>query len=245
MSRPGKVWLVGAGPGDPELLTLKAHGLLTTAAVLAYDELVSPAILALAPPSAERIPVGRRAKGCRYHDARIHPVVVERALEGKDVVRLKGGDPLVFGRGGEEIAELAERGIPFAVVPGITAAVGAAASIGVPLTHREHASMVTLATAHAAHAANANDDGADAAELDVPAHGTLAFYMGLARLGPTCAALIERGRSPRTPAVVVSHATLPSERVVRGTLADVAALVEAAGIEAPAILLVGEAVGVY
>jgi uroporphyrin-III C-methyltransferase len=234
MSSPGKVWLVGAGPGDPELLTLKAHALLTTAKVLAFDELVSPTILALAPATAERIPVGRRAKGCRYHDARIHPIVVERALEGKDVVRLKGGDPLVFGRGGEEIAELAERGIPFAVVPGITAAVGAAASIGAALTHRESASMVTLATAHAAYTTP------DAAALDVPAHGTLAFYMGLARLAPTCAALVERGRSPETPAVVVSHATLPSERVVRGTLADIAALVEAAALEAPAILLVGE-----
>jgi uroporphyrin-III C-methyltransferase/precorrin-2 dehydrogenase/sirohydrochlorin ferrochelatase len=234
MSSPGKVWLVGAGPGDPELLTLKAHALLTSAKVLAFDELVSPTILALAPASAERIPVGRRAKGCRHHEARIHPIVVERALQGKDVVRLKGGDPLVFGRGGEEIEELAERGIPFAVVPGITAAVGAAASIGVPLTHREFASMVTLATAHAAQASP------DAAALDVPAHGTLAFYMGLARLAPTCAALVEQGRPPETPAVVVSQATLPSERVVRGTLASIAALVEAASIEAPAILLVGE-----
>jgi uroporphyrin-III C-methyltransferase len=229
----GKVWLVGAGPGDPELLTLKAHALLRGAAVVAYDELVPAEILAIAPASAERIPVGRRAKGCRHHEGRIHPLVLERALEGKDVVRLKGGDPLVFGRGGEEANELAAHGIPYAIVPGITAALGAAASIRVPLTHREYASMVTFATAHAAH---------EGEPIDLPLHGTLVLYMGLGRLEPTCAALIERGRSPETPAVVVSRATLPGERVVQGTLADVFARAQEAGIEAPALLIVGEVV---
>ena len=238
---PGKVWLVGAGPGDPELLTLRAHTLLTTAAVLAFDELVPSAILSLAPDGAERIPVGRRAKGCRHHEARIHPLVVERALQGKDVVRLKGGDPLVFGRGGEEAAELAAQGIPFAIVPGITAALGAAASVGIPLTHREHASMVTFATAHAAGSEDGLTPLHDRA-LDVPPHGTLVFYMGLARLEPTCATLIERGRPAGTPAAVISQATLPGERVVFGTLADIAARARDAAIEAPAILIVGEVV---
>src|SRR5439155_2050946 len=116
----GKVWLVGAGPGDPELLTVRAHRLLRECRVLAYDELVSPAILAIVPASAEHIPVGRRANGCKHHDDKIHRLVIERALSGHDVVRLKGGDPMVFGRGGEEAEELAAHGIPFAIVPGIS-----------------------------------------------------------------------------------------------------------------------------
>jgi uroporphyrin-III C-methyltransferase len=233
----GKVWLVGAGPGDPELLTLKAHSLITRAEVLAYDELVSPVILAMAPANAERIPVGRRAKGCRHHEGRIHPAVVERALMGKDVVRLKGGDPLVFGRGGEEAAELTAHGIPYAIVPGITAALGAAASAAIPLTHRELASMVTFATAHAADGASEDDHA-----LDVPAGGTLVFYMGLGRLEPTCSALVARGRPGSTPAAVVSQATLPGERVVLGSLADIAARVREASLEAPAVLIVGDVV---
>jgi siroheme synthase len=129
--------LVGAGPGDPDLLTVRAHRLLSSADVLAYDELVSPEILAIAPASAERIAVGRRAQGCRHHEARIHPAVIERALSGRDVVRLKGGDPFVFGRGGEEAEELAAARVPFEVVPGISAALGAAASTHIPLTHRD------------------------------------------------------------------------------------------------------------
>src|SRR5690349_2886094 len=128
MSVKGKVWLVGAGPGAPDLLTLRAHRLLTTAKVLAFDELVSEAVLGLVPADAERIRVGRRANGSRYHEGRIHPLVIARALEGHEVVRLKGGDPFVFGRGGEEAEELAAAGVGFEVVPGISAALGAAAS---------------------------------------------------------------------------------------------------------------------
>jgi uroporphyrin-III C-methyltransferase len=231
----GKVWLVGAGPGNPELLTVKAHRLVSQAAVLAYDELVSPEILALAPARAERIPVGRRAAGCRHHEARIHPMVVVRAIEGHDVVRLKGGDPMVFGRGGEEAEELAAARVPFEVVPGISAALGAAASTGIPLTHRDVASSVTLATAHAA---------TGEVNLDVAAHGsgTVVFYMGLGRLEATCASLVAAGRASDTPAAVVSRATLSDQRVVVGTLADIAARVRAAALEAPALLLVGKVV---
>jgi uroporphyrin-III C-methyltransferase len=235
--RRGKVWLVGAGPGDPELLTVRAHRLVAQARVLAFDELVSPAVLALAPPDAERIPVGRRAGGCRHHEARIHPLVVVRALEGHDVVRLKGGDPFVFGRGGEEAEELVAARVPFEVVPGISAALGAAASTGIPLTHRDHASSVTLATAHAA-----RGDGAPAIDANVPRDGTVVFYMGLGRLEATCAELVAGGRSPRTPAAVIAHATLPDERVVVGTLEDLAARVAEARLEAPALLVVGDVV---
>src|SRR5580658_2054902 len=170
----GKVWLVGAGPGDPDLLTVRAHRLVTGAGVIAHDELVPEAILALAPRGAELIAVGRRAGGCRHHEARIHPLIVVRAVEGKDVVRLKGGDPFVFGRGGEEAEELAAARVPFEVVPGISAALGAAALANIPLTHRECSASVTLVTAHAA-------GGDPDIVATVPPSGTLVFYMGLAR----------------------------------------------------------------
>jgi uroporphyrin-III C-methyltransferase len=231
----GKVWLVGAGPGDPDLLTVKAHRLVSQADVLAYDELVSPEVLALAPEAAERIPVGRRAQGCRHHEARIHPLVVVRALEGREVVRVKGGDPMVFGRGGEEAEELAAARVPFELVPGISAALGAAASTGIPLTHRDVASSVTFATAHAA---------TGEVDLDLATHGsgTIVFYMGLGRMEVTCASLIAGGRRSDTPAAVVSRATRPDQRVVVGTIADIAARARAQAVEAPALLLVGEVV---
>lgn len=235
--RRGKVWLVGAGPGDPELLTVRAHRLISAADVLAYDELVSPEVLAIAPESAERIPVGRRAAGCRHHEARIHPLVVVRALEGREVVRLKGGDPFVFGRGGEEAEELAAARVPFEVVPGISAALGAAASTHIPLTYREASASVTFATAHAA-----RGDGSVDLARSVPAEGTVVFYMGLGRLEPTCAALVAAGRATSTPAAVVSHATRPTQRSVTGTLADIAARAREAALEAPALFIVGEVV---
>jgi uroporphyrinogen III methyltransferase/synthase len=242
--RRGKVWLVGAGPGDPELLTVRAHRLLVSASVIAYDELVPAGVLALASPDAELIPVGRRARGCRHHEARIHPLVVERALEGKDVVRLKGGDPFVFGRGGEEAEELAAARVPFEVVPGISAALGAAAAAALPLTHRECAASVTLVTAHAAHSGAGHEAGEGELDLlaNVPREGPLVFYMGLGRLEETCAALVAGGRSPQTPAAVMSKATLPDSRLVVGTLETVAALAREAALEAPALLVVGEVV---
>jgi uroporphyrin-III C-methyltransferase/precorrin-2 dehydrogenase/sirohydrochlorin ferrochelatase len=237
IGRRGKVWLVGAGPGDPDLLTVRAARLIAQAQVLAYDELVSPEILALAPADAELIAVGRRANGCRHHEARIHPLVVVRALEGRDVVRLKGGDPFVFGRGGEEAEELAAARVPFEVVPGISAALGAAAATNVPLTHRECASSVTFATAHAASA-----DGAPDLSATIPREGTVVLYMGLGRLAETCAALVAGGRSAETPVAVVSRATLPDQRTVRGTLADIAERVRAADLPAPALVIVGPVV---
>ncbi|HSY23277.1 MAG TPA: uroporphyrinogen-III C-methyltransferase [Polyangiaceae bacterium] len=232
---PGKVWLVGAGPGDPDLMTVRARRLLESAAVVAYDELVSAAILALAPEGAERIPVGRRAQGRRYHDARIHPVVIERALAGLDVVRLKGGDPLIFGRGGEEAEELLAAGIAFEIVPGISAALGAAAAAGLPLTHRDVASSVTFATAHAA-------DGDEDFAANVTKEGTLVFYMALARVDATCDAVMAAGRAPETPAAVLSRATLPDAMTVVGTLRTIAERAREAGVQAPALLVVGAVV---
>ncbi|HEY8080254.1 MAG TPA: uroporphyrinogen-III C-methyltransferase [Labilithrix sp.] len=230
----GRVWLVGAGPGDPELLTLRAHRILASARVVAYDELVSPEILALAPADAERIPVGRRKGSCPDAPA-IHPVVLERALAGKDVVRLKGGDPMVFGRGGEEAEQLAALRIPFEIVPGVSAALGAAASSGIPLTHREASSSVTFATAHLRHDA----DPRGLADR-VPREGTIVFYMGLSTLRETAAALVANGRAPETPAAVIAHATLPTERIV---VADLATIADAAAdLPAPALVVVGDVV---
>lgn len=222
------MFLVGAGPGDPELLTLRAHRILTSAKIIAYDELVSQEILALAPNDAELVPVGRRRGTCPEAPA-IHPIVLARALDGHDVVRLKGGDPMVFGRGGEEAEQLDALAIPFEIVPGISAALGAAASAGIPLTHRDAASSVTFTTAHRRH---------DAAGSPKP--GTVVFYMGIATLRETAAALVAEGRAPETPVAVVAHATLPTERVVVADLATIADRAE--GLPTPALVIVGEVV---
>jgi uroporphyrin-III C-methyltransferase len=238
----GTVFLVGAGPGDPELLTVRAHRLLSSANVLAHDELVPAELLALAPREAERIPVGRRAGGCRHHDGDIHPLVVARARAGLDVVRLKGGDPSIFGRVGEEAEALARAGVPFEIVPGISAALGAAASTAIPLTLRGVAASVTLVTAHGR--GDLADDGVAKLAARVPREGTIVVYMGLGRLAETCRALVAAGRARRTPAAVVAHATLPDERVVEGTLGTLAARVAALTppLTAPALLVVGEVV---
>jgi uroporphyrin-III C-methyltransferase len=242
-ARPrGKVWLVGAGPGDPELLTVRALRLVQSARVLALDLLVPETIASLAPAAAERIVVGRRVGRPpvgAIPGAAIHPEIVERALAGLDVVRLKGGDPMVFGRGGEEADELDALGIPFEIVPGITAALGAAASAGVPLTHRDASSSVAFVTARLR-------DGALDADTDlaarVPREGTVVLYMGLGVVRELSAALVRIGRDPATPCAVVSHATLPSERSVFGTLTDIAARAEAARLAPPALLVVGDVV---
>jgi len=233
----GKVWLVGAGPGDPELLTVRAYRLIASAEAIAHDELVSPDILAIAPPRAERIPVGRRAGGCRHHEAKIHPRVLELALDGRDVIRLKGGDPFVFGRGGEEAEELFAARIPFEIVPGISAALGAAARLHVPLTHRGVSSSVTFATAHAA-----SSEGEATLPNYLPRDGTLVFYMGLGRLDERLSELVRTGRAASTPAVAIASATLPSERAVFGTLGNLAERVRAAKLEAPALVIVGDVI---
>jgi uroporphyrin-III C-methyltransferase len=232
----GRVFLVGAGPGDPELLTMRAYRLLSNADVVAYDELVAPAILALAPPGAELIPVGRRRGTCPEAPA-IHPLVLERALEGRDVVRIKGGDPMIFGRGGEEAEQLTALRIPFEIVPGVSAALGAAASAGIPLTHRDAASSVSFVTAHKRH-----DSAGDDLAARVPREGTVVLYMGLSTLRETARSLVAAGRSPSTPVAVVSHATLPTQREVIADLATIADAVAAAALPAPALVIVGEVV---
>jgi uroporphyrin-III C-methyltransferase len=242
----GFVSLVGVGPGDAELLTLKAARALAEAEVVAYDELVSEEILALAPPEAERIPVGRRGGGVRHHEVDLHPCVVERARMGKRVVRLKGGDPSIFGRVGEEALVLAEAGVPFEIVPGVSAALGAAASLALPLTHRLVSSAVTFVTAHLAPRADGTPDleRFERQIADLPKEGTVVFYMGLGTLPHLRNALAKAGWSLETPALAVSKATTANERAVSGTLEALPGLVEAAKLEAPALVVVGRVVEV-
>jgi uroporphyrin-III C-methyltransferase / precorrin-2 dehydrogenase / sirohydrochlorin ferrochelatase len=230
----GEVYLIGAGPGDPDLLTLRAAQLLQQADVVLYDRLVSDAVLARARRDAQRIFVGKEPGDSQGAQARIHALLIQHARAGLRVARLKGGDPFIFGRGGEEIEALAAHGIPYVIVPGITAALGAAASAGIPLTHRKLASSVTFAAGHAL------DDGAlDWNAFARPNH-TVVFYMGVTHLSRIIARLRASGASADHPAAIIERATLPEQRVVSGTLATLEALAAGAAIAAPALLIVGE-----
>jgi uroporphyrinogen III methyltransferase/synthase len=232
----GRVALVGAGPGDPSLLTVRAVELLRAADVVAHDELVSEAILAMVPGHAELLAVGRR-RGLGDAGHRLHPEVLARARAGQAVVRLKAGDPLVFGRGGEEADELARAGIPFEIVPGITAAVGAAAYSGIPLTHRDVAAELVIATGHRA--------GGASSSREARAGQTLALYMAAHELAVNLAALVRDGWPPSTPAALVIAATTADERTVTATVATLAAESEAlrrAMPKLPALVLVGDVV---
>ncbi len=231
----GEVYLIGAGPGDPDLLTLRALQLLQQADVILYDRLVSPGVLERARREAERIFVGKRSDVGETAQERIHELMVSLAERGLRVARLKGGDPLVFGRGGEEIRVLARRGIPFTVVPGITAGLAAAAAAAIPLTQRELAQSVTFATGHFA-----ADDALDWDALARPRHTTV-FYMAVSRMEQIVGRLLAAGAPPERPAAIVERATLPGERVLRASLGDIASLARAERIEAPALLIVGEA----
>ena len=233
VARLGEVYLIGAGPGDPDLLTLRALQLLQSADVILYDRLVSEAVLERARRDAERIFVGKESGG-EDPQLRIHELLLRLAREGKRVARLKGGDPLVFGRGGEEIEVLATHGIPCTVVPGITAALGAAAAAELPLTHRGLASSVTLI-------AGRLSDGAlpDWRFLANPQH-TVVVYMGVAQLPDIVARLEAAGAAAGHPAAIIERATLPGQRILRGTLSNIVALAQAHRIEPPSILILGD-----
>ncbi|WP_149194908.1 siroheme synthase CysG [Luteimonas suaedae] len=231
----GSVALVGAGPGDPGLLTLRALRVLNEADVILHDRLVSAEVLALARRDAERITVGKQAGDHRTTQARIHALMVEHAQAGKRVVRLKGGDPFVFGRGGEELEHLRAHGIDYEVVPGITAALACAAYAGIPLTHRDHAQSARLVTAHCKASLDTLDWAALAQE-----HQTLAVYMGVAMLDTLRARLLAHGRDPRTPFALVENGSRPEQRVIAGTLDELPALAERYAVRAPALLILGE-----
>jgi uroporphyrin-III C-methyltransferase len=234
----GYVYLVGAGPGDPRLLTLRGAEVLQNADVVVHDRLVSPALLGLAPIRAERIDVGKAPAEGEARQDEINSTLVERARAGKRVVRLKGGDPFVFGRGGEEALALVEAGIPFEVVPGVTSAFAAPAAAGIPVTHRGLGASVAVLTATLA--------GGGAADLEraAGAADTLVVLMAAGRLAEACAAFVRGGRDPGEPAALVQWGTTSRQRSVTGTLADLPDRAAAAGLGAPATLVVGRVVGV-
>ncbi len=229
----GTVYLVGAGPGDPRLLTLRGAELLQRADVVVFDRLAPLALLDLAPARAELIDAGKAPGGSGLSQDDINRVVVERALAGNDVVRLKGGDPFVFGRGGEEAMACVRARVPFEVVPGVTSAVAAPAYTGIPLTHRGVASSFAVVTATLE-----GGEGNDLARIGA-AVDTLVVLMAAGRLEAVCRTLMDSGRPPDEPAAVIQWATTSLQRSIRCTLAEVASAAEAAGIGSPATLVVG------
>ncbi len=234
------VYLVGAGPGDPELLTLRAARLIASADVVVYDNLVGKDIIALIPETTQRIYVGKQAGNHTLPQEEINTLLVSLALAGKSVVRLKGGDPFIFGRGGEELERLRNQGIAFEVIPGVTAASGMAAYAGMPLTHREHAQCCIFVTGHL-------KDGS--VDLDWPAlarpRQTVVIYMGVGALPEICRQMTAHGLPPTTPAAVVQNATLPQQRVLIGTLATLPEALAGSGMVPPALIVIGEVVRLH
>jgi uroporphyrin-III C-methyltransferase / precorrin-2 dehydrogenase / sirohydrochlorin ferrochelatase len=236
----GEVTLVGAGPGDPELLTLKALRALQDADVILHDRLVPDAVLDLARRDAARISVGKTAGTIGCTQSEINELLIEHASQGKRVVRLKGGDPFIFGRGGEELEALAKAQISFSVVPGVTAAAGCAAYAGIPLTHRDYAHSVSFVTGHA------DKNGKDPDWRALASPGTTAvFYMGLARIEHIVSKLTEHGASADLPAGIVAQGTLPDQRVITSTLAGIAAAAAQSDLRSPALLIVGKVVSLH
>jgi uroporphyrin-III C-methyltransferase len=235
----GTVYLVGSGPGDPDLLTVRARDLLESADVVLHDKLPGPEIIDLI-PEERREDVGKRAGGERTPQSETNERLVELAREGKSVVRLKGGDPFVFGRGGEETAYLADHDVPFEVVPGVTSAIGGPAVAGIPVTHRDHASSVSFVTGH-------EDPTKEESAVDWEAlaatGGTVVVLMGVGKLPDYTAALREAGLAPDTPVALVERATWPDQRVATGTLDTIVDARDEAGIEPPAITVIGDVAG--
>jgi uroporphyrin-III C-methyltransferase / precorrin-2 dehydrogenase / sirohydrochlorin ferrochelatase len=235
---PGRVYLVGAGPGAADLLTLRALRLMQLADVVVYDRLVGPEVLELVPPQTETIFVGKMRDRHVLSQAEINRLLISLARTGKRVVRLKGGDPFIFGRGGEELEALAEAGVPFEVVPGITAALGCAAHAGVPLTHRDHAQTLVFVTGH-------TKDGE--IELDWPAlvrpQQTIVVYMGAKAVGSLCAGLVAHGLDPATPAALIENGTYQHQRTIAATLATLPGLVPDQRLLGPALIVIGKVVG--
>lgn len=237
--RKGKVWLLGAGPGDTSLLTEKCLRCLRTADVIVYDNLVSASLLNEARPDAELIYAGKRASNHHLKQEETNELLVKKALEGKNIARLKGGDPFIFGRGGEEAQELRKAGIEFEIVPGVSSSYAAAAYAGIPVTHRDYASSFHIITGHES---NTKDGLALNYKLLAQEEGTLAFLMGLGNLPHITRELIAGGKAPDTPAAVIQAGTTARQRTAAGTLATIEEEVKKAGIHTPAIIIVGEVI---
>lgn len=230
-----RVFLVGAGPGDPDLLTVRALRVLQEAEIVVYDRLVSDGVLALVPVEAERIFAGKASRKHIMPQETINEVLVTQARSGRRVVRLKGGDPFIFGRGSEEALHLAQHGIPFEIVPGITASMGCAAYAGIPLTHRGLAKGVHFVTGHMADNGELDLDWDRLADPDT----TLVIYMGLMKIDRICNSLIEAGLPADTPASAIQNGTLPTQRVITATLASLPDSIAEAGLSAPTLFVVG------
>ncbi len=240
MSETGICYLVGAGPGDPGLVTLRARECVEAADVIIYDALSSPEILRWAKPGAELVFVGKRARNHAMPQDEINALIVRETEAGRKVVRLKGGDPMVFGRGGEEAAELAAAGVAFEIVPGISSAIGGPAYAGIPVTHRDHCSQLTLFTGH--EDPTKEESSIDYAQI-ARAPGTKVFLMGVARLREIAAALVDGGAAPETPIALVRWATTGRQRTIQGTLDDIADIAEQADFRSPAVAVIGGVVG--
>jgi len=235
----GKVYLVGAGPGDPKLITVRAAELLQAADVVLYDRLVDEKIIAMIPETAERVYVGRAVGDDAAHQDATNDLMVRHAQSGRRVVRLKGGDPIIFGRGGEEAEFLRGRGIRYEIVPGITSGIGSATYSGIPLTHRRHSSSVAFVTGHED---PGKKSGAVRWELLAKSVDTIVIMMGLSRIDTICGQLIAGGMDKKTPVAVVENGTTPRHRMVSGDVSDIASRVRAAGIRPPANIIIGKVV---
>jgi uroporphyrin-III C-methyltransferase len=239
VNKKGKVYLVGAGPGDPELLTRKAERVIRSADVILFDALVGTGVYELFPPNVILIDVGKRADNHTYKQEEINHMLVEQASRHDTVVRLKGGDPYVFGRGGEEAEVLAQEGIEFEVIPGISSAIAVPAYAGIPVTHRDLASSLTIITGH-----EDPTKGKSALNFEALARmqGTIVILMGVGQLRENARALVSNGKPSGTPVAVIERGTTDKQRVTTGTLATIADLADANGVETPAIVVIGEVV---